>query len=170
VPVGTAGTGNNASPTPYLQVHLGPSLALRDTITLPSPTAGTLSVSSMLTVSQQIATAASSTSAATRVLLVSTPNDKALSTNEGSSIWAVEAADIGDQIDELVRDGQLLDAIGLAEAVGETSLSPVSLARLPDPMLILVSTSQAFEDAICCTTVRQRTISDRHRDISRLQR
>lgn len=60
---------------------------------------------------------------------MSTPNDKLLSANEGSSIWAVEAADIGKQIDDLVREGQILDAIGLAEAVGETALSPVGHSR-----------------------------------------
>jgi hypothetical protein len=86
-------------------------------------------VSTLLVVPQTVSTQASLSSAATRVLLVSTPNDKTLSVNEGSSIWAVTAADIGEQIDDLVREGQLLDAIGLAEAVGETSLSPVSIKR-----------------------------------------
>jgi hypothetical protein len=51
--------------------------------------------------------------------------DKTLANSEGSTVWAVEAGDVGEQIDDLVRDGRLVDAIGLAEAVGDTSLSPV---------------------------------------------
>jgi len=127
VPLFPAEAGNNTAPTPSLQVHLAPTLAFRDVITFPPPSLGTSSVSSLSVVTQQATTPASLASAATRVLLVTTPSDKTLSTNEGSSIWALETADIGEQIDDLVREGQILDAIGLAEAVGETALSPVSL-------------------------------------------
>jgi len=62
---------------------------------------------------------------ATKVLMVSTPTDKALSQSEGSSIWALRAGHVGEQIDELIREGRLADAIGLVEAVGEDGLSPV---------------------------------------------
>jgi hypothetical protein len=42
----------------------------------------------------------------------------------------VEAGDIGEQVDDLVKDGRVLDAIGLAEAVGDESLSPVGYLHI----------------------------------------
>lgn len=63
--------------------------------------------------------------ASSKVLLVSTPNDKNLAQSEGSSVWAVEAGDIGEQVDELVKEGRVQDAIGLVEAMGDAGLSPV---------------------------------------------
>lgn len=63
--------------------------------------------------------------ASSKVLFVSTPNDKNLAQSEGSSVWAVEAEDIGDQVDELVKEGRVQDAIGLVEAMGDAGLSPV---------------------------------------------
>lgn len=56
--------------------------------------------------------------------------DKSLSQAEGSSLWAIRATDMGEQIDELVKDGHVPDAIGLVEAVGENGLSPVWLTHL----------------------------------------
>jgi hypothetical protein len=47
--------------------------------------------------------------------------------SEGSSIWALRAGDIGEEVDELLREGRSMDAIGLVESVGESGLSPVSL-------------------------------------------
>ena len=64
--------------------------------------------------------------AATKALFVSTPTDKALAQSEGSSIWALGAASVSGQIDELVREGCVDDAIGLVEALGDDGLSPVS--------------------------------------------
>jgi hypothetical protein len=59
-------------------------------------------------------------------LICSTPTDKTLLQNEGSTIWALNAGDIGEEVDELLREGRSADAIGLVEAVGESGLSPVS--------------------------------------------
>lgn len=81
----------------------------------------------MTTLSSKLSTPAQTSSSAAKILVVCNPTDKALLTSEGSSVWAIEANDIGDQIDDLVREGKVLDAIGLAEAVGDSSLSPVSL-------------------------------------------
>jgi hypothetical protein len=64
--------------------------------------------------------------ASTKVLFCSTPTDKALLQSEGSSIWALRAGDVGEEVDELLREGRSIDAIGLVEAVGESGLSPVS--------------------------------------------
>ena len=66
-------------------------------------------------------------SAAAKLILVSTPSDKTLMQNEGSSLWVMEAGDMGEEVDELVREGRILDAIGLVEAAGEGGFSPVSL-------------------------------------------
>jgi hypothetical protein len=69
-----------------------------------------------------------SVSAMTRrnsILFVSTPMDKALSLSEGSTIWIIRGMNIGEQVDELVREGRVSDAIGLVEAVGEDGLPPV---------------------------------------------
>jgi len=46
--------------------------------------------------------------------------------SEGSSIWALRAGDVGEEVDELLREGRSMDAIGLVESVGESGLSPVS--------------------------------------------
>ncbi|WVO14727.1 hypothetical protein L204_102365 [Cryptococcus depauperatus] len=53
------------------------------------------------------------------------PNDidKQLLASEGSSIWAVQEKDLQDEVDDLVREGRIEDAIGLVEAIGEDSLS-----------------------------------------------
>jgi hypothetical protein len=59
-------------------------------------------------------------------LFCSTPTDKALSQTEGSTIWVLKGGDIGEEVDELLREGRSADAIGLVEAVGEAGLSPVS--------------------------------------------
>jgi hypothetical protein len=66
------------------------------------------------------------------VLVASTPTDRALAA-EGSTLWAVRAADVGSTVDALVRAGRVLDAIGLVEAVGEShaNLAPTQqLAHL----------------------------------------
>jgi hypothetical protein len=64
--------------------------------------------------------------ASTKVLFCSTPTDKALLQSEGSSLWALRAGDVGEEVDELLREGRSMDAIGLVESVGESGLSPVS--------------------------------------------
>lgn len=64
---------------------------------------------------------------AIRMLFTSTPSDKVLLQAEGSSVWAVSAQAVGDQVDELVREGRVGDAIGLVESVGEAGLDPVRL-------------------------------------------
>jgi hypothetical protein len=76
-------------------------------------------------------TAATAMKSATRVLFISTPTDRNLAASEGGSIWALRASDVEDQIDELVREGRVADAIGLVEAVGEAGLSPVSVLYMP---------------------------------------
>jgi len=62
------------------------------------------------------------------VLLCSTPTDKTLLQSEGSTIWVLRGGDIGEEVDELLREGRSSDAIGLVEAVSERGLSPVSPA------------------------------------------
>lgn len=69
-----------------------------------------------------------------RLLLVSTPTDRTLLAAEGSTIWQLPAPNIGEQVDDLVRDGRVVDAIGLVEAVGDAGLEPVSY-RIPELQL-----------------------------------
>jgi hypothetical protein len=61
-----------------------------------------------------------------KLFFVSTPTDRALLSSEGSTVWCLKASEVGIQIDELIREGRVADAIGLVEAVGEAGLSPVS--------------------------------------------
>ncbi|WVQ78836.1 hypothetical protein IAT38_000927 [Cryptococcus sp. DSM 104549] len=118
-------------PIPTLQVHLAPTLTLRQAIPLPTPSVGTLAASTLTLTSlaSPRGTPALNMQPATKLLIVSTPTDKALAQSEGSSVWAVRTGDIGEQVDELVREGRVEDAIGLVEAVGENGLSPSR--RLP---------------------------------------
>ncbi|KAK4684616.1 Vam6/Vps39-like protein vacuolar protein sorting-associated protein 39, partial [Tremellales sp. Uapishka_1] len=116
--------GSSATvPISAVQIHLAPTLTLRQTIPIPSPSAGTWTVRGFTN------TSSLSSLANTRMLFVSTPTDKTLALNEGSSIWALRVSEVGDQIDELVKEGRVTDAIGLVEAVGEEGL-PKS-RRLP---------------------------------------
>ncbi|WVR03742.1 hypothetical protein IAU60_000737 [Kwoniella sp. DSM 27419] len=130
VPTSTAGS-TSAVPVPTVQIHLGPTLTLRETLTLPAPTAGSLSIAGMTSTASYASSGAPAAkmAASTKMLIISNPTDKALSQTEGSSIWALDAGDVGEEVDELVRQGRIGDAIGLVEAVGEDGLSPSR--RLP---------------------------------------
>ena len=142
-----------------LQIHLSPTLALRDFVPLSSPTAGSLSVNALSTISNPTTTPAATAFSATKILIVSTPTDKTLLTNEGSSVWAVESGDIGEQIDDLVGEGRVLDAMGLAEAVGDHSLAPVSAYRNGKYVkLIAVTSFETSQDIVRRTTIRCRSI------------
>lgn len=110
-----------------IQINLGPTLGLRQTLLLPAPSVGSISISAMHCIDSVNLTPASAMAASSKVLVVSTPNDKNLAQSEGSSVWAVETGDIGEQVDELVKEGRVQDAIGLVEAMGDAGLSPVCL-------------------------------------------
>lgn len=114
-----AAAGTPAS-MPTIQVHLAPTLTLRDTVTFPAPATGSLALAAL-----SVATTSTDGKKSSKVLLVSTPTDRTLS-HQGSTIWEVRGSDIGEQIDELVKEGRVTDAIGLVEAVGDTGLAPVS--------------------------------------------
>jgi hypothetical protein len=60
------------------------------------------------------------------MLFVSTPTDKGLLQAEGSSVWTVQRGDLAEEVDSLVREGRVADAIGLVESIGEAGFSPVS--------------------------------------------
>ncbi len=109
-----------------IQVHLAPTLTHRQTLALPAPSAGTLTIGGLTGFSlNPTETPAEAMLPAMKLLMVSTPTDKGLSQSEGSSIWVLRSGDVGDQLDDLVREGRVPDAIGLVEAVGEAGLSPV---------------------------------------------
>ncbi|WWD16424.1 hypothetical protein CI109_100850 [Kwoniella shandongensis] len=131
VPTSSSSTASTAVPVPTLQVHLAPTLTLRQTLALPSPSTGGLTVTSLVTTSTAApqSTPAANMLPSTKLLFVSTPTDKTLAATEGSTIWGVRADHIGHEVDELVRQGRIGDAIGLVEAVGESGLSPSR--RLP---------------------------------------
>ncbi|ORY29789.1 hypothetical protein BCR39DRAFT_588162 [Naematelia encephala] len=136
----TASSSGNLPPTSTIQIHLSPTLSHRQTISLPGPPTGALSVTSMISVSGPPTTPAQAMSAAPKALFISTPTDRNLVTAEGSSVWLVRSGDIGEQVDELVREGHLSDAIGLVEAVGDSGLAPKR--RLPQ--LRILSALQSF--------------------------
>ena len=125
----SVGPSNSSSslPTCAIQIHLAPTLRPQQTLmTLSLPSIGGLTAGSLCSVELSTNTLASSVAPSTKFLLISTPLDKSLSTTEGSSIWTVEACDLGEMIDQLVRDGHVGDAISLVESVGETGFAPVS--------------------------------------------
>ncbi|WWC88076.1 uncharacterized protein L201_002980 [Kwoniella dendrophila CBS 6074] len=130
LPSSTAST-SSAIPIPTIQIHLAPTLALRQAITLPAPSTGGLAVSHMIIPQGALPSAipADNMSSSTKMLITSTPTDRHLSQSEGSSIWALNSSDIGEEVDQLVREGRVGDAIGLVEAVGENGLPPSR--RLP---------------------------------------
>ncbi|WOO80809.1 Vam6/Vps39-like protein [Vanrija pseudolonga] len=113
-------------PLPSIHVHLAPTLAHRQTLTFPSPSAGVLNITCPTV---GLSTATGEGKPLPRLLLVSTPTDRALLAAEGSTIWQLPAPNIGEQVDDLVRDGRVVDAIGLVEAVGDAGLEPSQ--RLP---------------------------------------
>ncbi|GMK59883.1 hypothetical protein CspeluHIS016_0901000 [Cutaneotrichosporon spelunceum] len=122
LPAAAAVTGQPA-PLPTIQVHLAPTLALRDTITFPAPATGSLSVLAL-----NAGTTSSDGRKSSKLVLVTTPTDRALA-QEGGTIWEVRGTDIGEQVDDLVREGRVMDAIGLVEAVGDAGLAESQ--RLP---------------------------------------
>nr|XP_018264809.1 uncharacterized protein I303_02989 [Kwoniella dejecticola CBS 10117]OBR86967.1 hypothetical protein I303_02989 [Kwoniella dejecticola CBS 10117] len=142
LPSSSAST-SSAIPIPTIQIHLAPTLILRQALTLPSPSAGGLSVSHMMTTikASPSTVPAENMVSSTKMLVVSTPTDKQLSQAEGSSIWALNSGEIGDEVDQLVKEGRVSDAIGLVEAVGENGLSPSR--RLPHLQTLQAVTQMA---------------------------
>ncbi|WWC68549.1 uncharacterized protein I206_102478 [Kwoniella pini CBS 10737] len=118
-------------PVPTVQIHLAPTLTLRQAFKLPEPPTGGQAVSHMINTFKASPSLipAEVMNPSTKMLIVSTPTDRHLSQAEGSSIWTLQSGDIGEEVDQLVKEGRVSDAIGLVEAVGEVGLSPSR--RLP---------------------------------------
>lgn len=128
VPTSSSSSSSTASTihAHAIQIHLAATLARRDSIALPAPSTGALTIGNLAAVtSTNVTTPAEEMLPSTKILLISTPTDKALSQSEGSSLWALRSGEVGQQIDDLVKEGRVSDAIGLVEAVGEAGLSPV---------------------------------------------
>lgn len=92
-----------------------------------------------------VATTSTDGKKSSKLLIISTPTDRALAV-EGSTIWELRGSDIGDQVDELIREGRVTDAIGLVEAVGDIGLEPVRFAitfqaHFPSDSACLISAS-----------------------------
>lgn len=164
------------TPSPSINVHLGPTLLPRPALALPAPSAGTLSVSTPITTASTSATSsAQALSASTRLLFVSTPTDKTLLQSEGSTIWALRSGEVGEEVDELVKEGHAADALGLVEAVGEGGLSPVRSLHCAfgekEPLTVFaVPPPTTSQNAECGLSIRQRPLSTCNGHISRLQR
>lgn len=125
--VPTLSSSSATQPSSSINIHLGPTLLPRRSLSIPSPTAGSVTITSLVPVNGiEPGSPAEALKASTKMLFCSTPTDKALLQSEGSTIWALRASDIGEEVDELLREGRSMDAIGLVEAVGESGLSPVS--------------------------------------------
>jgi hypothetical protein len=123
----SSSAGTTAPPTSAIQIHLGPSLMLRQTLNIPQPPIGGVAIGPLIAITSSVAlTPAAAMREATKVLFATTSTDRTLSITEGSSIWALTACEVEMQIDELVKEGRVADAIGLVEAVGQAGLSPVS--------------------------------------------
>ncbi|KAL7424682.1 Vacuolar morphogenesis protein 6 [Cryptotrichosporon argae] len=101
----------NAQPALSVQIHLTPTLSMRETIAIPQPATGHL-----------LARLAVLTTPGGPVLIATTPSDKAMLTAEGSSIWALSPPTLEAAVGELISEGRIGDAIGLVEAVGDASL------------------------------------------------
>lgn len=123
LPAAAGSSSGSTPPLPSVRIHLAPTLALRSAVTFPAPSAGGLTVSA---INVSSTTGPQGQSETPRVLLVSTPTDKTLLHNEGSTVWEMRTGDVGDEVDELVKEGRVADAIGLVEASGDAKLAPVS--------------------------------------------
>lgn len=117
-------SGSNNIATSAIEVTLAPTLLPLATLTLPesSTSIGQAITSLIPLISTANTTPAQNMKSTVKVLFSSLPMDKSSSAAEGSSIWALQVQDIGDQIDDLVREGRVDDAIGLVESVGENGL------------------------------------------------
>lgn len=79
----------------------------------------------MTSVAASSSTSAAAMSPSVKMLFIVTPTDKTVLQSEGSSVLAIGCSSVGDQVDGLVREGRVADAIGLVESVGEVGLDPV---------------------------------------------
>ena len=153
-----------------LHVHLAPTLALRQSLTFPGPSVGGLAIGALTNVAPMTdITPVVAMSSATKILLASTPTDKALSQSEGSTIWTLRAGEVGEQIDDLLREGRVADAIGLVKAIGEAGLSPVGgRPELPQQYLTGAqdSTPHASSHSLRGPAVHPRPISTRDGHLS----
>lgn len=127
-PASVASSSTATPPQPSIHVHLGPTLHLRHVLPIPQPTTGSSSISCLTPLNRNGGTPAGSVDASAALAFVSSPTDRALSQAEGCSIWVVQAASLAHEVNDLVRDGRMTDAIGLVESVGETGFAPVSVA------------------------------------------
>jgi hypothetical protein len=109
-----------------VQIHLSPTLTLQQTVPIPTPTAGSLSITAFGPITSPIINGTSHSVSVAHILIITTPTDKTTLASEGSTVWTMTAGDIGKQIDQLVKDGQVADAVGLVKALGDSDLSPVS--------------------------------------------
>lgn len=106
-------------PSPLIQIHLAPTLSLRQTVAVPPPPTGSWgSVCFCPVASTSTATPASTS---TPKLLISTyPTDKSLH-SQGSTIHLLSSPPLPSEVEHLLLEGRIDDAIGLVEAVGDAA-------------------------------------------------
>ena len=151
---------SSVGPSSSLQILLAPSLHVQSELSIPTPANGGVSATCLTLVDTSKGTLASGVATSSRMLLTSIPTDKALSQSLGSTIWAVQSDDLGDQVDELVREGRTSDAIGLVNAVGETGFTPVRFASPARRLTKLaVASAPTSGDTLWCPAICPRRLS-----------
>lgn len=108
-------------PTTHIQIHLAPTLSLRQTVAIPPPAAGSWGTVSFCAVSSH----AESTP---KLLIATYPTDKSLH-SQGSAIHLLSSPPLPSEVEHLLLDGRIDDAIGLVEAVGEAAFATTSVLR-----------------------------------------
>ncbi|OWZ49934.1 hypothetical protein C368_06859 [Cryptococcus neoformans 125.91] len=106
-------------PSPLIQIHLAPTLSLRQTVAVPPPSTGSWGSVCFCPVASTSTPTPASTS--TPKLLISTyPTDKSLH-SQGSTIHLLSSPPLPSEVEHLLLEGRIDDAIGLVEAVGDAA-------------------------------------------------
>lgn len=112
-------TLQHSHPSPLIQIHLAPTLSLRQTVAVPPPPTGSWGSVCFCPVASTSTPTPACTS--TPKLLISTyPTDKSLH-SQGSTIHLLSSPPLPSEVEHLLLEGRIDDAIGLVEAVGDAA-------------------------------------------------
>ncbi|KAK2460159.1 hypothetical protein APHAL10511_007838 [Amanita phalloides] len=109
-------------------IQIRSSLSLLPVQTLPFPfvnsSDSSISLSATLPAAQNAAVRllTPSNHSNPRLFMVTTPVDRTLAANEGSTIWQIDMRTWTEQLDELVMSGQYSDALALLDVIDENTL------------------------------------------------
>ncbi|KAF8333851.1 hypothetical protein F5887DRAFT_991627 [Amanita rubescens] len=144
---GSVNAAQSFNPTPLVQIRS--SLSFLPVQTLPFPfinsSGSSLSLSTTLAVTQNalVRLLTPSSNLKSQLFMVTTPIDRTLAANEGSTIWQTTMKTWAEQLDELVLAEQYSDALGLLDVIDEAMLSDKERRRKQIRLLNAVSQFRA---------------------------